>query len=147
MNFIPGGPIFYDKLFNVQPYTRAKDIELKKKQLREKIKSMSGFVTSDGKIEIERVAIDILDSLKPVMEELNLTENSLPNSLLKIIEQKLNGMQDQKVEIDIIHRIQEDIFDKICAKEKIFKLYESRLVNTILTFNHLKLMVYFWSLI
>merc|ERR1711862_345413 len=23
----PGGPIFYDKLFNVQPYTRAKDIE------------------------------------------------------------------------------------------------------------------------
>ena len=105
---------------------------------------MSGFVTSDGKIEIERVAIDILDSLKPVMEELNLTENSLPNSLLKIIEQKLNVMQDQKVEIDIIHKIQKDIFDMILAKEKIFKLYESRLVNAILTFNHLKLMVYFW---
>ena len=138
MNFIPGGPIFYDKLFNVQPYTRAKDIELKKKQLKEKIKSMSGFVTSDGKIEIERVAIDILDSLKPVMEELNLTENSLTNSLHKIIEQRLNGMQDQKVEIDIIQKIQKDIFDMILAKEKIFKLYESRLVNAIFTFNHLK---------
>ena len=108
---------------------------------------MSGFVTSDGKIEIERVAIDILDSLKPVMEELNLTENSLTNSLHKIIEQRLNGMQDQKVEIDIIHKIQKDIFDMILAKEKIFKLYESRLVNAILTFNHLKLMVYFWSLL
>ena len=137
MNFIPGGPIFYDKLFNVQPYTRAKDIELKKKQLKEKIKSMSIFVTSDGKIEIKRVAIYILDSLKPVMEELNLTENSLPNSLLKIIEQKLNGMQDQKVEIDIIHKIQKDIFDMILAKEKIFKLYESRLVNANLTFSNL----------
>ena len=46
---------------------------------------MPGFVTFNGKIEIERVAIDILDSLKPVMEELNLTENSLANSLHKII--------------------------------------------------------------
>ena len=99
---------------------------------------MSGFVTSNGKIDVERVTIDILDSLKPVMEELNLTENSLPNSLRKIIEQKLNGMQDQKVEIDVIHKIQKDIFDMILAKQKIFKLYESRLVNAIFTFNHLK---------
>ena len=138
MNFIPGGPIFYDKLFNVQPYTRAKDIELKKKQLKEKIKSMSGFVTSDGKIEIERVAIDILDSLKPVMEELNLTENSLPNSLQKVIKQKLNGMQDQKDAMDFINKIQKDIFDMILAKQKIFKLYESRLVNVNLTLSNFR---------
>ena len=99
---------------------------------------MSGFVTSNGKIEIERVAIDILDSLKPVMEELNLTENSLQNSLRKIIEQKLNGMQDQKVENDIIHKIQNDISDMILAKQKIFKLYESRLVNANLTISNLR---------
>ena len=99
---------------------------------------MSGFVTSNGKIEIERVAIDILDSLKPVMEELNLTENSLQNSLRKIIEQKLNGMQDQRVESDVIHKIQKDIFGMILAKQKIFKLYESRLVNANLTISNLR---------
>ena len=108
---------------------------------------MSGFVTSYGKIEIERVAIDILDSMKPVMEELNLTENSLPNSLQKVIKQKLNRMQDQKDVMEFINKIQKDIFDIILTKQKIFKLYESRLVNAILTLNHLKLMVYFRSLL
>ena len=109
-----------------------------KKQLKEKRKSMSGFVTSDGKIEIERVAIDILDSLKPAMEELNLTKNSLPNSLHKVIKQKLNGMQDQKDAMDFINKIQKDIFDMILSKQKIFKLYESRLVNADITLSIFK---------
>ena len=98
---------------------------------------MSGFVTSDGKIEIERVAIDILDSLKPVMEELNLTENSHANNLHKVIKQKLNGMHDQKDAMEFIKKIQKDIFDIILTKQKIFKLYESRLVNANLTISNL----------
>ena len=34
----PQGPLFFDKLFNTKPYIKAKDIEMKRRDLRRKMK-------------------------------------------------------------------------------------------------------------
>ena len=129
----PGGPLLYDKLFNVQPYTRAKDIENKRQELKEKKGSLS---TLDGELDVAKTTNEILNSLKPVIIDLNLTDNSrIKNQLPNILKLKLEGKskelkgKDYNEAMNIILEVQNEVFDMILENDKIFKLYEMRCVS------------------
>ena len=135
----PGGPLFYDKLFNVQPYTRAKDIENKRQELKEKKGSLS-TLPLDGELDFAKTTNEILtdwilNSLKQVIIDLKLTDNSrIKNQLPNILKLKLDGKskelkgKDYNEAMDIILEVQNEVFDMILENDKIFKLYEMRCV-------------------
>ena len=130
----PGGPLFYDKLFNVQPYTRAKDIENKRQELKDKKASLS-TLSLDGELDVAKTTNEILNSLKQVIMDLNLTDNSrIKNQLPKILKLKVEGKskelkgKDCNEAMDIILEVQNEVFDMILENDKIFKLYEMRCV-------------------
>ena len=130
----PGGPLFYDKLFNVQPYTRAKDIENKRQELKEKKGSLSNL-PFDGELDVTKTTNEILNSLKQVVIDLKLTDNSrIKNQLTNILKLKLDGKskelkgKDYNEAMDIILEVQNEVFDMILENDKIFKLYEMRCV-------------------
>ena len=130
----PGGPLFYDKLFNVQPYTRAKDIENKRQELKEKKGSLSNLPLN-GELDVAKTTNEILSSLKQVIIDLKLTDNSrIKNQLPNILKLKLDGKskelkgKDYNEAMDIILEVQNEVFDMILENDKIFKLYEMRCV-------------------
>ena len=129
----PEGPIFYDKLFKKEPFTRAIDIEEKLSQLRKKVQSISEVpfdVKSDSDdIIISKTVNNIFESLQNVIKCLNLENNSrVKNNLLKILSGMVKGKLTQLKEVSLslaaIHEIQDTIFGKVlendakCREEK-----------------------------
>ena len=129
----PEGPIFYDKLFKKEPFTRAIDIEKKLNQLRNKIQSISK-VPFDVKYDFDNVIISktvdsVLESLRDVIRSLNLENNirvnkNVPNILSGMVKGKLTELKDASQSIAAIQEIQDKIFDKVlendnkCREEK-----------------------------
>ena len=127
----PEGPLFSDKLFNTQPYIRAKDIEIRRHALTRKIKTITTVSLSIEKHE--ELSREILESLKPVIEDLKLTNNRrITTGLSKVLDGKLKGKWKDLANrslsdaMDIIVEIQQDLFDMILENDKLFKLYEMR---------------------
>ena len=129
----PEGPIFYDKLFKKEPFTRAIDIEEKFNQLRNKVQSISEVpfnVESDSdNVIISKTVNNILESFKDVIKCLNLENNlrvkkSLPNILSGMVGGKLTKLKKASQSIATIHEIQDKIFGKVlennnkCREEK-----------------------------
>ena len=135
----PEGPIFYDKLFKKEPFTRAIDIEERLNQLKNKIQSISKVPfdvnsDSDNAIISKTVKI-ILESLQDVIKCLNLennsrVKNSLPKILNGMVKGKLTQLKEASQSTASIHEIQYDIFGKVlendckCREEKGY--YEMR---------------------
>ena len=129
----PEGPIFYDKLFKKEPFTRAIDIEKKMNQLRNKIQSISK-VPFDAKYDSDNVMItktvnSVLDSLRDVIRCLNLENNlrvnkNIPSILSGMVRGKLKELKDASQSIAAIQEIQDKIFEKVlendnkCREEK-----------------------------
>jgi hypothetical protein len=119
----------------VQPYTRAKDIENKRQKLKEK----KGFLSNlplNGELDVAKTTNEILSSLKQVIIDLKLTDNSrIKNQLPNILKLKLDGKskelkeKDYNEAMDIILEVQNEVFDMILENDKIFKLYEMRVAN------------------
>ena len=127
----PQGPLFFDKLFNTQPYIRAKDIEMKRRDLRRKMKCIAPTVLPIKKYD--ELSKEIFESLKPVIEELKLNNNhKITTSLSKVLDGKLKGKWKDLLNgslsdaMKIIADIQHDLFDMILENDKLFKLYEMR---------------------
>ena len=125
----PQGPLFFDKLFNTQPYIRAKDIEMRRYDLKRKME----IITTVSLENHDKLSKEILESLKPVIEELKLTNNHrITTGLSKVLDGKLKGKWKDLVNgslsdaMEIIADIQQDLFDMILENDKLFKLYEMR---------------------
>ena len=129
----PEGPIFYDKLFKKEPFTRAIDIEEKVNQLKKKIQCISVVpfdVNSDSdNVMILKTVNVIVESLQVVIKCLNLennsrVKNSLPKILSGMVKGKLTQLKETSQSIDSIHDIQNNIFEKVlendskCREEK-----------------------------
>ena len=76
---------------------------------------------------------ELLESLKPVIEELKLNNNhKVTTSLSKVLDGKLKGKWKDLEHgglsdaMKIIADIQHDLFDMILENDKLFKLYEMR---------------------
>ena len=127
----PQGPLFSDKLFNTQPYIRAKDIEMRRHVLRRKMKCIVPIVLPIKKHD--ELSKEILESLQPVIEELKLNNNhKITSSLSKVLDGKLKGKWKDLLSgslsdaMKIIADIQHDLFDMVLEHDKLFKLYEMR---------------------
>jgi hypothetical protein len=123
-------PLFSDKLFTTQRYIRANDIEIKTHALKRKIKTITVSLSIEKHEELSK---EILESLKPVIEDLKLTNNHRINTgLSKVLDGKLKGKWKYLANrglsdaMDIIVEIQQDLFDMILENDKLFKLYEMR---------------------
>ena len=129
----PEGPIFYDKLFKKEPFTRAIDIEEKIKQLRNKVQSISKVpfdVESDSdNVIISKTVNIVLESLQNLIKCLNLennsrVKNSLPKILSGMVKSKLTQLKEVNQSIESIYEIQNNIFGKVlendskCREEK-----------------------------
>ena len=135
----PEGPIFYDKLFKKEPFTRAIDIEEKLNQLRNKVQSISEVpfdVDSDSdNVIISKTVNIIFESLQNVIKCLNMennlrVKNSLPKILSGMVKGKLTQLKEVSQAVATIHEIQDTIFGKVlendskCREEKGY--YEMR---------------------
>ena len=135
----PEGPIFYDKLFKKEPFTRAIDIENKFRELRNKVNAISETPFDAEKdadeTVIEKTLNSIISSLKTLIKYLKLNDNSriksgLPKVLYSKVKAKLEIIKDPTKVIDIIHELQDDGFDMVlendqtCKQEKGY--YEMR---------------------
>ena len=87
-------------------------------------------------LDVSKTTDEILNSLKPVIIDLNLTDNSrIKNQLPNILKLKLDGKskelkgKDYNEAMDIILEVQNEVFDMILENDKIFKLYEMRCVS------------------
>ena len=122
----PEGPMFYDKLFTVQPYTRAKDIENRTKELKMKITPFP------GELNTTQASQYIMESLQPIITDLKLSDNKhvkgIFPKLLGKIEGKSKEWEDktQSEVMEILHDVQNEIFDMILENDKIYKLYQMR---------------------
>ena len=137
----PEGPIFYDKLFKKEPFTRAIDIENKFFELRKKVHAISETPFDAEKdadeTVIEKTVKSIISSLQTLIQYLKLNNNSikriksgLPNVLHPKVKAKLEILKDPTKVIDIIREIQDEAFnmvlenDQTCKQEKGY--YEMR---------------------
>ena len=126
----PEGPLFYDKLFKKEPYTRAIDIENKFLELRKKISTISespfDAERDADETVIEKTLNAIVSSLQTLIKFLNLSNNSrinshLPEVLNSKVEEKLEMLKDETKVIDIIHEIQDQAFDMVLENDKTCK--------------------------
>ena len=82
--------------------------------------------------EHDELSKEILESLKPVIDELKLNNNHKITSLSKVLDGKLKGKWKDLLNgslsdaIKIIADIQHDLFDMVLEHDKLFKLYEMR---------------------
>ena len=123
----PEGPIFYDKLFKKEPFTRAIDIEEKVNQLKNNMQSISEIpfdveFDSDNFI-ISKTVNTTLKSLQDVIKCLNLENNShvkngLPDIVKGIARGKLTQLKEASQSIASIREIHYDIFRKILENDK-----------------------------
>jgi hypothetical protein len=135
----PEGPIFYDKLFKKEPYTRTIDIENKFLELRKKVNTISETPFDAEKdaddTVIEKTVGSIISSLQTLIKYLELSNNpriksGLPKVLYPKVKAKLETLKDLTKVIDIIHEIQDEAFDMVrendqtCKQEKGY--YEMR---------------------
>ena len=135
----PEGPLFYDKLFKKEPYTRAIDIENKFLELRKKIDAISespfDAERDADETVIEKSVDSIILSLQTLIKYLELSNNpriksGLPKVLYPKVKAKLVMLKDPSKAIDIIHEIQDEAFDMVrendqtCKQEKGY--YEMR---------------------
>ena len=138
----PEGPIFYDKLFKKEPYTRATDIENKFIEMRKNVNAITETpfdVEKDtDEFVIKNSVNSIILSLKKLIKNLELSNNpriksGLPNVLYSKVKAKLEMLKDSTRVIDIIHEIQDEAFDMViendqtCRQEKGY--YEMRYGN------------------
>ena len=122
----PEGPIFYDKLFKIAPFTRAIDIEERVNQLKSKIKHISK-VPFDVEFDSDNVIISktvniVLESLQDLIKHLSLDNNSrvkktLPNILSGMVRGKLIQLKESSQSIASIHEIQYTIFGKVLEND------------------------------
>ena len=122
----PEGPIFYDKLFKKEPFTRAIDIEERVNQLKSKIQNISK-VPFDVEFDSDNVIISktvngILGSLQDLIKCLSLENNSrmkttLPNILSGMVRGKLTQLKEVSQSIASIHEIQYMIFGKVLEND------------------------------
>ena len=123
----PEGPLFYDKLFKKEPYTRAIDIENKFLELRKKIDAISespfDAESNADETVIEKSLDSIILSLQTLIKFLKLSNNSyikshLPKILYSMVKEKLETLKDKTKVTDIIHEIQDQAFDMVLEKDK-----------------------------
>ena len=123
----PEGPLFYDKLFKKEPYTRAIDIENKFLELRKKIDAISespfDAERDADETVIEKSVDSIILSLQTLIKFLKLSNNSyikshLPKILYSMVKEKLETLKDKTKVTDIIHEIQDQAFDMVLEKDK-----------------------------
>ena len=135
----PEGPIFYDKLFKKEPYTRTIDIENKFLVLRKKVNVISetpfDAERDADETVIEKSVNNIILSLQTLIKYLKLSnisriKSGLPKVLYSKIKAKLEMLKDPTKVIDIIQEIQDEAFymvlenDQKCKQEKGY--YEMR---------------------
>ena len=131
----PEGPIFYDKLFKTEPFTRAIDIEERFKQLKNKIQGISEVpfdVESDSdNVIISKTVNSIWESLQNVITYLNLENNlrvkkNLPNFLSGMVKGKLTQLKEASESIDSMHEVQNLIFEKVLENDSQKGYYQMR---------------------
>ena len=135
----PEGPIFYDKLFKKEPFTRTIDIENKFLELRKKVNAISEtpFDAENDMDEtvIKKTVNGIILSLQTLIKYLELSNNpriksGFPKVLYPKVKAKLEMLKDPTKVIDIIQEIQDVAFDMVlendqtCKQEKGY--YEMR---------------------
>ena len=135
----PEGPIFYDKLFKKEPYTRTVDIENKFLELKKKVNAISEtpFDAENDTDEtvIKKSVNSIILSLQTLIKYLELNnnpriKNGFPKVLYPKVKAKLEMLKDPTKVIDIIQEIQDVAFDMVlendqtCKQEKGY--YEMR---------------------
>ena len=110
---------------------RAKDIEIKRMDLKNKILPAAIVSLQDEKT----TSLEIVQSLEPVLNDLKFeakVNQRLKHSLALAVNGKLRGKwndlknSDHLATTAIIAKIQNEIFDMILENDKSFKLYEMR---------------------
>ena len=127
----PEGPIFYDKLFKKEPFTRTIDIENKLIELRKKANAITEapFAAEKDADEtvIEKTVNSIMSSLQTLIKYLKLSNNpriksgGLQKVLNPKVKAKLEIIKDPTKVIDIIHELQDDGFDMVLENDQICK--------------------------
>ena len=126
----PEGPLFYDKLFKKEPYTRAIDIENKFLELRKKISTISespfDAERDADETVIEKSVNSIILSIETLIKYLKSSNDSrikshLPKVLYSMVKAKVEMLKDPTKGIDIFHEIQDEAFDKVLEIDKICK--------------------------
>ena len=80
---------------------------------------------------IEKTVKQVVESLKVVIEDLDLANNprvksGLPKGMNGKIRGKLNDLKTPIKGVDAIHEIQNEAFEMVLANDNNFKIYEMR---------------------
>ena len=131
----PCGPIFYDKLFKEEPFTRAVDIEEKRNYLKSKIIDIDiePFKFEDDSDICIKTRKIILESLQTIINDLNFETNCrVINCLQKGLDKKIHGkISELKDELKVktaLYELQNEAFKMVLENDRYFKLYQMRLV-------------------
>ena len=127
----PEKPIFYDKLFKKEPFTRAIDIENKFIELRKKVNAITETPFDAEKdadeTVIEKTVNSIISSLQTLIKYLELNNNpriksgGLQKVLNTKVKAKLEMLKDSTKVIDIIQEIQDVAIDMVLENDKTCK--------------------------
>ena len=123
----PEGPIFYDKLFKKEPYTRTTDIENKFIEMRKYVNAITKTpfdIEKDTDESVIKNSVNsIILSLQNLIKNLELSNNlriksGLPNVLYSKIKAKLEMLKDSTKGIVIIHEIQDEAFHMVIENDQ-----------------------------
>ena len=124
----PEGPMFYDKLFKKEPYTRAIDIENKLKELKKKISVISEIpfdVETDANEEIITKTVNrIMQSFEEMITNLKKIADisRMENGVSKILKDKLaSKLKHHNLSLEAINEIQNDAFYMIIDNDQMCK--------------------------
>ena len=119
----PEGPIFHDKFFKKEPYTRAIDIEERRNQLKSKIQKISIVpfdVKSDSDNDIVSKTVNgVWKSLQDLIKclENNSQVETPPKILNGMVRGKLTQLKEVGQSIASIQEIQYMMFRKVLEKD------------------------------
>ena len=123
----PEGPMFYDKLFKKEPYTRAIDIENKFKELKKEIIVISEIpfdVETDADEEIiTKTVTRIMQSFKVMITNLKITDfPRMENGVSNVLKGKVKGkLKYHNLSLEAINEIQNDAFYMIIDNDETCK--------------------------
>ena len=132
----PPGPLYFDKLENTEPYTRAKDLERKLDKAKPaELHSLPDVDECSDAELVTKVADNIMETMEAVAADLDVKNtkqiDGVKNMLKGLVRGKLEELRNSDTDIGVhaLQQLQRKAFEAIKDKSRAWQNYSERYVK------------------
>merc|ERR1711892_198026 len=130
----PPGPLYFDKLENTEPYTRAKDLERKLDKAKPaELHSLPDVDDGSDAELVTKVADHIMETIEAVAADLDVKNkkqiDGVKNMLKGLVRGKLAELRNSDTGVHALQQLQRKAFEAIRDKSRAWQNYSERIGN------------------